>query len=105
MIFFCPKNTFKQKWEFFVASLFHTAAEDGIRQCQKRTILKKNTKDGETDNYRETEEREDDIKIENMKNGETDMTIKERNRIIWKKKESKLLQGEIHTQCKGRQCT
>ena len=50
----------------------------------KTTMSKNNTKqtDGETDNYRETEEREDDIKIENMKNGETDETIKERNTTI-----------------------
>jgi hypothetical protein len=50
----------------------------------KKNNLKKNKKqtDGETDNYRETEEREDDIKIESMKNGETDETIKERNRTI-----------------------
>ena len=54
------------------------------KTMSKKNNLKKNTKqtDGETDNYRETEEREDDIKIENMKNGETDMTIKERNTTI-----------------------
>ncbi len=54
------------------------------KTMSKTTMSKNNTKqtDGETDNYRETEEREDDIKIENMINGETDLTLKERNRTI-----------------------
>jgi hypothetical protein len=36
--FFAKKIHSNKNENFFVASLFHTAAEDGIRQCQKRTI-------------------------------------------------------------------